>query len=95
MASLIRQIPKIEMISCGKEHIGALDEEGHVWMIGSNGFGCLGLGHRERMTTFKKIQNLNDIVEISCGKSSMNFLLPLDMNISEFYNHLIISLIFP
>lgn len=43
-----------------------LDKEGYVWVAGRNGYGQLGVGNRDSVTTFTK--TIGNIKSIACGK---------------------------
>lgn len=67
----IRKVPQfahITNVACGYNFILCLDEEYHVWGLGNNAKGQLGLGKDVVNTEEpKRIETLEDIVFVDCG----------------------------
>lgn len=66
--------PKIISIAIGWNHALLLDEEGEIYSSGWNSFGQCGLGHRNTVKVFTKIEKSkaltkDPIVQIGCGST--------------------------
>lgn len=59
----------IVSISCGQDHVLALDSDGNVWSWGFNKYGQLGHGDGENKALPEKIDSLSNIVRISAGNN--------------------------
>lgn len=72
---------KIEQVECGESHLGFITEGGHLYMMGSNEKGKLGIGNIELKDSEvpSLVENLVDheIVSLSCG---VNHTLALNKN---------------
>ena len=59
---------KVEQVSLGKSHSGAITEDGSIWMWGWNYFGQLGNGTNQNSNTPIKI--MDNVKAVSLGESS-------------------------
>jgi hypothetical protein len=59
----------IVSLSCGQDHVLALDSDGNVWSWGFNKYGQLGHGDAENKALPEKIDSLSNIVRISAGNN--------------------------
>ena len=63
---IVPQNPK--RISFGKQHSCFIDDSGAAWLCGGNQHGQLGLGHKNLLTLFQKIDIPNSrALSVSCG----------------------------
>ena len=69
--TLLPNLPKIKMVSCGAFFTICVDEEGIIWSFGYNNFGQLGIGKQieESFNIPQKVQLLSPVQTISCGHS--------------------------
>ncbi|XP_014229550.1 RCC1-like G exchanging factor-like protein [Trichogramma pretiosum] len=58
---------KVEKIFCGISHLGAITNQGHLFMWGRNRYGALGLGHRDDQYFPFKVGIGAAVKKISCG----------------------------
>ncbi|XP_029841774.2 X-linked retinitis pigmentosa GTPase regulator isoform X2 [Ixodes scapularis] len=58
-------------VACGDEHSVFITAEGRAFSFGSNGYGQLGLGHKNPVTRPKCIKGLKDhrVVLVACGRA--------------------------
>lgn len=56
--SIIPNLPKIQMVSCGHSFTVCIDHEGFVWSFGYNVDGQLGTGSTKNYNTPQKIENI-------------------------------------
>ena len=66
--TVIPNLPKIEMVSCGGYFTALVDYEGFMWTFGDNSFGQLGTGNTAGCSKVpQKITNIPPVRSISCG----------------------------
>ena len=63
----IPNLPKINMISCGRNFTVCVDCEGFIWSFGENNWGELGTGNKTDFTVPQKLHNIPPVVSVSCG----------------------------
>ena len=63
----IPNLPKINMISCGKHFTVCVDYEGFIWSFGENKYGQLGTGNTTNFNVPQKLLNILPVVSVSCG----------------------------
>ncbi|CAN7989172.1 unnamed protein product [Ixodes hexagonus] len=58
-------------VACGDEHSVFITAEGRAFSFGSNGYGQLGLGHKNPVTRPKCIKGLKDhrVILVACGRA--------------------------
>ena len=66
--TLIPNLPKIKLVSCGGYFTVCVDEEGFMWSFGCNNNGQLGTGNKIKYKTPQKIEDVPPIQSISCGE---------------------------
>ena len=74
---------KIIQFCCGYSHSLFLDIDGHVFSVGYNFNGCLGLGHNTNINELTQIQNIPPMKTIS-GVGSSSYLLDFEGNVWSF-----------
>jgi alpha-tubulin suppressor-like RCC1 family protein len=57
---------KAKRIACGDSSTIVIDEQNRIWVVGANGSGQLGLGHKRKTTTFTMVPNLK-AQDVACG----------------------------
>ena len=63
----IPNLPKINMISCGRCFTVCLDYEGFIWSFGENNWGQLGTGNTTNVNVPQKILEIPPVLSVSCG----------------------------
>lgn len=58
---------RVKHIYSGVSHMGALTDDGNLYMWGRNKFGCLGLGHKKDQYFPLKISVGARVFKLSCG----------------------------
>ena len=63
----IPNLPKINMISCGRYFTVCVDHEGFIWSFGQNNVGQLGTGNTTDFNVPQKILEIPPVLSVSCG----------------------------
>ena len=65
----IPNLPKINLISCGRNFTVCVDCEGFIWSFGSNNCGQLGTGNTTNFNVPLQVVNIPPVLSVSCGSS--------------------------
>lgn len=58
---------KIVNFSCGAMHTGFVDNEGKVYLCGSNEYGEIGVNKPDKVTTPTAIDFIHKVKQVECG----------------------------
>ena len=64
----IPNLPKINMISCGRNFTVCVDHEGFIWSFGENNWSQLGTGNKTYFNVPQKLVNIPPVVSVTCGE---------------------------
>ena len=84
ICKIFNQPPNIVQFCCGFHHSLFLDEEGNVFGVGMNAFGCVGIGDSDiSRKGLIQIQNIPHIQKLFCSGYS-SYLIDFDGNVWSF-----------
>ena len=63
----IPNLPKVNMVSCGRNFTVCVDYEGFIWSFGENKYGQLGTGNTTNFNVPQKILEIPPVLSVSCG----------------------------
>ena len=80
---IFKQPPNIVQFCCGFHHSLFLDDEGNVFGVGINYYGCIGIGNFDEISELIQIQNIPPIQTILCSGYS-SYLIDFEGNLWSF-----------
>lgn len=85
MPQKIEKLNNIIQTSCGNLHSLALTKDGDIYSFGFNNYGQLGLGsYRDKEYKPTLIENLKNVVQVSCSHSNHSLALTKDGEVFSF-----------